>query len=180
MRRIVCVGAPGAGDDPRTASVPRQHSSHTTLFYVINTGSTGSRARHHVTSWGVHIYTPRFELRRWLCDLPLTLLGAPVSIGPLLKPGSRSPGAEPQDRDGRAALPGQDHMYPFCIIRDSVSLFYVINTCSTGSRARHNVTSWVWVWDWVHTPPHPLLHTLLSFSPPSFHTISLSLAFTSA
>jgi hypothetical protein len=35
---------------------------------------------------------------------------------------------------------------------------------------------WVWVWDWVHTP----LHTLLSFSPPSFHTISLSLAFTSA
>ena len=32
------------------------------------------------------------------------------------------------------------------------------------------------VWDWVHTPPH----TLLSFSPPSFHTISLSLAFTSA
>ena len=35
---------------------------------------------------------------------------------------------------------------------------------------------WVWVWDWVHTPRH----TLLSFSPPSFHTISLSLAFTSA
>ena len=29
---------------------------------------------------------------------------------------------------------------------------------------------------WVHTPRH----TLLSFSPPSFHTISLSLAFTSA
>jgi hypothetical protein len=39
---------------------------------------------------------------------------------------------------------------------------------------------WVWVWDWVHTPPHTLLHTLLFFSPPSFHTISLSLAFTSA
>ena len=29
---------------------------------------------------------------------------------------------------------------------------------------------WVWVWDWVHTSPH----TFLSFSPPSFHTISLS------
>ncbi len=28
--------------------------------------------------------------------------------------------------------------------------------------------------------PHTLLHTLLSFSPPSFHTISLSLEFTSA
>ena len=27
------------------------------LFYVIDTGSTGSRARHHVTSWGVPIYT---------------------------------------------------------------------------------------------------------------------------
>jgi hypothetical protein len=36
---------------------------------------------------------------------------------------------------------------------------------------------WVWVWNWVHTPPHTLLHTLLFFSPPSFHTISLSLAF---
>ena len=32
-------------------------------------------------------------------DLPLALLGAPVDIGALLKPGSRSPGAEPQDRD---------------------------------------------------------------------------------
>jgi len=29
------------------------------LFYVIDTGSTGSRARHHVTSWGVPIYTPQ-------------------------------------------------------------------------------------------------------------------------
>ena len=28
------------------------------LFYVIDTGSTGSRARHHVTSWGVPIYIP--------------------------------------------------------------------------------------------------------------------------
>ena len=28
-------------------------------------------------------------------DLPLALLGAPVSIGALLEPGSRSPGAEP-------------------------------------------------------------------------------------
>jgi hypothetical protein len=35
---------------------------------------------------------------------------------------------------------------------------------------------WVWVWDWVHTPPH----TILSFSPPSFHTISLPPTFTSA
>ena len=41
---------------------------------------------------------------------------------------------------------------------------------------RSLVWVWVWVWDWVHTPPH----TLLSFSPPSFHTISLSLACTRA
>ncbi len=74
------------------------------LFYVIDTGSTGSRARHHVTSWILPIYTPRFELR------------APVSIGALLKPGltvsrGRAPGPR---RSGRP--PGQDHMYPFGII----------------------------------------------------------------
>ena len=49
-------------------------------------------------------------------DLPLTLLGAPVDIGALLKPESRSPGAEPQDRDWSGRPPGQDHMYPFGII----------------------------------------------------------------
>ena len=37
------------------------------LFCVIVTGSTGSRARHHVTSWGVPIYTPRFELSVCVC-----------------------------------------------------------------------------------------------------------------
>jgi hypothetical protein len=31
------------------------------LFYAIDTGSTGSRAHHHVTSWGVPIYTPRWS-----------------------------------------------------------------------------------------------------------------------
>ena len=30
---------------------------YVSLFYVIDTGSTGSRTRHHVTSWGVPIYT---------------------------------------------------------------------------------------------------------------------------
>ena len=48
-------------------------------------------------------------------DLPLTLLGAPVSIGALLKPGSRSLG-EDKTETGPSALPGQDHMYPFGII----------------------------------------------------------------
>jgi hypothetical protein len=84
------------------------------LFYVIDTGSTGSRARHHVTNWGLPIYTPRFESSD---DLPLTFLGAPVSIGALLKPGSRSPGAEPQDRDWSGRPPGTGpNMYPFSII----------------------------------------------------------------
>ena len=49
-------------------------------------------------------------------DLPLPLLGAPVSIGALLKPGSRSPGANPRTETGQAALPGQDYMYPFGVI----------------------------------------------------------------
>jgi hypothetical protein len=37
------------------------------LFCVIVTGSTGSRARHHVTSWSVPIYTPRIELSVCVC-----------------------------------------------------------------------------------------------------------------
>ena len=50
-------------------------------------------------------------------DLPLALFGAPVSIGALLEPGSRSPGAEPQDRDwsGRPLGTGPN-MYPFGLI----------------------------------------------------------------
>jgi len=28
------------------------------LFYVIDTGSIGSRTRHHVTGWGLPIYPP--------------------------------------------------------------------------------------------------------------------------
>ena len=31
------------------------------LFYVIDTGSTGSRARHHVTGWGLPICTFRVD-----------------------------------------------------------------------------------------------------------------------
>jgi hypothetical protein len=50
-------------------------------------------------------------------DLPLALLGAPVSIGALLEPGSRSPGAEPQDRDWPGRPPGTGpSMYPFGLI----------------------------------------------------------------
>ena len=37
----------------------------------------------------------------------------------------------------------------------------------------------IWVWDWVHTSPRTLLHALPFFSPPSFHTKSLSPACTS-
>ena len=45
---------------------------------------------------------------------------------------------------------------------------------------RSFVRIWVWVWDWVHTSPRTLLHMLPFFSPLSFHTKSLSLAFTRA
>jgi hypothetical protein len=54
-----------------------------------------------------------------MVDLPLALLGAPVSIGALLETGSRSPGAEPQ----------------------CVSLFYVIDHWfNIRPRARIRVT----------------------------------------
>ncbi len=48
-------------------------------------------------------------------DLPLALLGAPVSIGALIKTWV-TVSWQGQDRDWQAALPGQDHMDPFCFI----------------------------------------------------------------
>ena len=54
-----------------------------------------------------------------------------------------------------------------------------IEATPLSATSAERVLGLVWVWDWVHTPPHTFLHTLLSFSPPSFHTISLSLAFSS-
>ena len=47
-------------------------------------------------------------------DLPPPLLGAPVSIGALVKLGSRS--RAEQDRDWSSRPPGQDYMYPFGVI----------------------------------------------------------------
>ena len=49
-------------------------------------------------------------------DLPLALLGAPVSIGALVKTWVLVSCEATQDRDWQAALPGQDHMYPFGFI----------------------------------------------------------------
>jgi hypothetical protein len=60
-----------------------------------------------VTVWGLPIY-PTISSDS---GLPLALLGAPVDIGALVKPGSLS--LAKQDRDWQAALPGQDYMYPF-------------------------------------------------------------------
>ena len=45
-------------------------------------------------------------------DLPLPLLGAPVDIGALVGHGLLRSKTE----TGQAALPGQDHMYPFGVI----------------------------------------------------------------
>ena len=45
------------------------------LFYGIDTGSTGSRGR----TWGLPTY--HLNSDAVYADLPLTLLGAPVSIG---------------------------------------------------------------------------------------------------
>ena len=47
-------------------------------------------------------------------DLPLTLLGAPVSIGALLKPGSRSLGKAKTETGRTDRPPGTGpNMYPF-------------------------------------------------------------------
>ena len=55
-------------------------------------------------------------------DLPLALLGAPVDIGALLEPGSRSPGAEPQDRDWSGRPPGTGLHVPFLLNRGSAAI----------------------------------------------------------
>ena len=52
-----------------------------------------------------------------------------------------------------------------------------IETTPLSATSAERVRVWVWVWD---TSPHTLLQTLPFFSPTSFHTISLSLVFTSA
>ena len=67
-----------------------------------------------MTELGVTYLPPTFSSDAGYADLPLALLGAPVDIGALVKPGSRSLG-KAKTETGRAALPGQDHMYPFGI-----------------------------------------------------------------
>jgi hypothetical protein len=53
-------------------------SLFTSLFYVIDTGSTGSRAR----TWGLPVYlSPRSDAGCAYAYLRLTLQGAPVNIG---------------------------------------------------------------------------------------------------
>ena len=61
------------------------------LFYVIDTGSIGSRAS-RVAKLGVTYLPFAFSSDAGYADLPLALLGAPVDIGALVKPGSRSLG----------------------------------------------------------------------------------------
>ena len=64
------------------------------LFYVIDTGSIGSRAR---IEMGVTYLPFTVSSDAGYADLPLALLGAPVSIETLVKLGSRS--LAKQDRD---------------------------------------------------------------------------------
>ena len=85
------------------------------MFFVIDTGSTGPRARIKVIGLGVTYLPFALSSDASYADLPLALLGAPVDIGALVKPGSRSLG-NAKTETGRAALPGQDHMYPFGIV----------------------------------------------------------------
>ena len=64
------------------------------LFYVIDTGSIGSRAR---IEMGVTYLPFTVSSDAGYADLPLPLLGAPVDIEALVKLGSRS--LAKQDRD---------------------------------------------------------------------------------
>ena len=64
------------------------------LFYVIDTGSIGSRARYEM---GVTYLPFTVSSDAGYADLPLALLGAPVDIETLVKLGSRS--LAKQDRD---------------------------------------------------------------------------------
>jgi hypothetical protein len=50
------------------------------LFYVIDTGSIRTRARIKVTELGVTYLPSTFSSDAGYADLPLALLGAPVSI----------------------------------------------------------------------------------------------------
>ena len=80
-----------------------------------------------VQHWGVSceflsVLPSAFSSDAGYADLPLTLLGAPVDIGALLKPESRSPGAEPQDRDWSGHPPGTGPHVPFRHNRGSVAI----------------------------------------------------------
>ena len=62
------------------------------LFYVIDTGSIGSRIPPPRDRLGVTYLPFTISSDAAYADLPLALLGAPVDIGSLVKPGSRSLG----------------------------------------------------------------------------------------
>ena len=90
-------------------------------FYESDTGSIGSRAS-RVAKLGVAYLPATISSDAGYADLPLALLGAPVSIGALLEPGSRSPGAEPQDRDWSGRPPGTGPHVPFRLNQGSAAM----------------------------------------------------------
>ena len=63
---------------PLDGAPAREPSNRVSLFYVIDIGSTGSRGG---APWGVPVFTLHLNSDAGYADLPLTLLGAPVSIG---------------------------------------------------------------------------------------------------
>ena len=55
---VECTRATSSIRRPPAAAFTRSaRTVCVSLFYVIDTGSTSTRARHHVTGWGVPIYT---------------------------------------------------------------------------------------------------------------------------
>ena len=87
------------------------------LFYVIDTGSIGSRARYEM---GVAYLPSTISSDADYAHLPLPLLGAPVDIGSLVKLGSRS--LAKQDRDWSSRPPGTGLHAPFRRHRGSAAI----------------------------------------------------------
>jgi hypothetical protein len=87
------------------------------LFYVIDTGSIRPRARIPGDRMGVTYLPLTISSDAGYADLPLPLLGAPVSIGALVKLGSRS--FAKQDRDWSSRPPGTGLHVPFWCHRGS-------------------------------------------------------------
>ena len=94
------------------------------LFYVIDTGSIRPRARIlGGPSWRLLIYPSLLAQTLAVPIYPYPYWEPQSASGLFWNPGHGLPEQNPKTETGRAALPGQDHMYPFGVI--GVALRYI-------------------------------------------------------